>query len=210
MAWSEAPSDALDIHRVVLGIDAPLGFPIAFARLLCGGEAPGFRPDAPEIENPLAYRDCDRHIHYTLGKKPLSASFDKLGNNATVAMHHARRLARLHGDHIVPFDSPDDGSHIFIEVYPALCKQPNEQGCYAPIGHLLPGDAIPGSNSCDACICALTALAFIDGAGPTQLPRLNAPLPHLMESAKVEGWMYHFAPESLNVATRHHGVIALA
>jgi hypothetical protein len=70
-----------------------LGFPVAFSELLAQRSTPSFDPSGPEIENPLAYRETDRQIYRTFRKKPLSGSFDKLGNNATVAMVHTRRLS---------------------------------------------------------------------------------------------------------------------
>ena len=94
-AWPEAPSEILDGRELVMAIDAPLGFPVAFSELLAQRSTPSFDPSGPEIENPLAYRETDRHIYRTFRKKPLSGSFDKLGNNATVAMVHTRRLSRI-------------------------------------------------------------------------------------------------------------------
>jgi hypothetical protein len=84
-AWPDAPSEILQSHELVMAIDAPLGFPVAFSELLAGRSTPSVDPTSAEIDNPLAYRETDRHIYRTFGKKPLSASFDKLGNNATVA-----------------------------------------------------------------------------------------------------------------------------
>jgi hypothetical protein len=63
----------------------------------------------------------------------LSASFDKLGNNATVAMHHARRLAQQHRAHVLPFDEPDGAAVSIIEVYPALAKVPKDACCHPPL-----------------------------------------------------------------------------
>jgi len=200
MAWPEAPEDALENHRVVLAIDAPLGFPRAFKKLLETGEAPPFPPDAPEIQNPLAYRDCDRHIWQTFSKKPLSASFDKLGNNATLAMHHARRLARLHDARVLPFDPPDEAHHTILEVYPALSKVPKDTCCYPPIQRFLPADSVAATDECDACICALMALAFAMNGTRAELPPLVGP----GGSCNVvdEGWIYHAAREWL---TADHG-----
>jgi predicted nuclease with RNAse H fold len=202
VAWSGAPNELLGQHRMVLAIDAPLGFPRAFARLLAGGEAPAFNPDGNEIDNPLAYRVCDRHVFDVLGKKPLSASFDKLGNNATVAMHHARRLARLHSARVLPFDAPDDAAVSIIEVYPALAKVPKDTCCHPPLQRLLPGDVVASTDECDACICALLALAFgANGTEPT-LPRLVGPAPDALAAAREEGWIYYAAPEWLRGASR--------
>ena len=71
-------------ERVSLAIDAPLAFPRAFHGLLQGKLATEQVPE-DEMTNPYAYRDCERWLHEQYGKKPMSASFDKLGNNATLA-----------------------------------------------------------------------------------------------------------------------------
>ena len=59
-AWPTAPSEVLQTHRVILAIDAPLGFPIAFTKLLNGDPCPEFSAGGREIDNPLAYRATDR------------------------------------------------------------------------------------------------------------------------------------------------------
>ena len=71
--------------RLALGIDAPLAFPRALADLLAGWGS-GFPVPQREIDNPYAYRDCERWLYQHYGKKPLSATFDRLGNNATLAL----------------------------------------------------------------------------------------------------------------------------
>ncbi|MEO1203459.1 MAG: DUF429 domain-containing protein, partial [Pseudomonadota bacterium] len=63
--------------RAVVAIDSPLAFPRALRRLMDGEGNP--LPTASEIENTLAYRDCDRRVAQDYGKKPLSAAFDRLG-----------------------------------------------------------------------------------------------------------------------------------
>jgi hypothetical protein len=57
--WSDAPKDVLARHRIVLAIDAPLGFPTAFADLLAGRATPA----SPRTAwRPLAYRDRPPHL----------------------------------------------------------------------------------------------------------------------------------------------------
>ena len=84
----------------MIGIDAPLGWPAEFVRLV--GRAPNHaRPYLPpaggEFESRLAYRYTDRAVHRRCGKKPLSAAFDKLGNNATKAIAVCQLLCRHSG-----------------------------------------------------------------------------------------------------------------
>jgi hypothetical protein len=115
-AWPEASAEVLATHRIVVGVDAPLGYPLAFTRLLVGDANIDVQTSAPEIDNPLAYRATDRWVYRTFGKKPLQATFDKLGNNATVA----RRWFRMHDIAVLPFEAASAEESAIIEVYPAL------------------------------------------------------------------------------------------
>ena len=176
---------------MVLAIDAPLAFPRAFRDLLNGADVPPFAPDSPEINNPLAYRQSDRRIFEVFGKKPLSASFDKLGNNATVAMVLARRLARRHGAKVVPFDEVEERAHSIIEVYPALAKVPKDTCCFPPMQRLLPPGVIAGTDESDAAICAVLALAFAARGTYAELPSLGGPDDASLVAAREEGWIYY-------------------
>jgi hypothetical protein len=197
LGWQKAPVELLDQYRIVLAIDAPLGFPVAFQQLIF--RHPSRQPRhtielGPEISNPFAYRETDRWVHQSFGKKPLSASFDKLGNVATVAMYHAERWANTAGIPIVPFQ-PDDGCHAIIEVYPALVKNPADGVCASRFARHLPDDLPPQSDRLDAAICALHALAYALHGQDSELPRLVGP-PDILDQSAVssEGWIYHFPP----------------
>lgn len=196
-AWKDGPEDALRHYQVVLAIDAPLGFPTEFSDLLAGRTPGPFAPDGREINNRLAYRETDRHVFTTFNKKPLSASFDKLGNNATVAMVHTRRLRQQNELRVPPFDEPDDSIATGIEVYPALVKQKRKRGdteplpCNASVNELLPPGSQPGSDECDACICALMALAYGHAGRIPGLPRIEPVPPPLTETIRREGWIYY-------------------
>ncbi len=187
-AWPEAPADALDRGDVVLAIDAPLSFPAAFVRLL--ERAPTSPPSSDrEIDNELAYRACDRFIHAEHErKKPLSASFDKLGNNATVAMVLTRRWRESEGFRVLPWDAPRDPRREIIEAYPALMKSKGEvvDRVRALLDVRLPdaGRGL-GEDELDAAICALVALAHLGIVDP-QLPRLVGPA----AGQGLDGWIY--------------------
>lgn len=127
------------------------------------------------------------------------ASCGIFGVTPRVAMHHARRLARMHGARVQPFDDADAEAHAIIEVYPALAKKPKEGCCYAPFQSLLPANAVAGTDECDACICALLALAFGQAHSATTLPILVGPEEHEIASARVEGWIYYAAREAMSV-----------
>jgi hypothetical protein len=177
--------------RIVIGIDASLAFPRGFIELL-NNPSSEFVPSASEIENPLAYRDCERWIYQTHGKKPLSAAFDKLGNGATLAMALCNGL-RKEGFSVIPQDA-DRSKRAVIEVYPALVKrEPRRVSAAIDVIHqLIPHDIEAGTDQYDAAICALLA-ADHAGAGPKLgLPELTGFDNNLDRS---EGWVYAFAPE---------------
>jgi len=199
-AWPDAPSEILETREVVMAIDAPLGFPIAFSELLAGRSTPSFDPSGPEIENPLAYRETDRHIHKTFGKKPLSGSFDKLGNNATVAMVHTRRLSTAGRLRVAPFDEPQIGIPTAIEVYPALLKRKKRidggsaAECLPSVRSLLPSSVSDGTDECDACLCALLALAYGYDGQIEGLPKMQGPTGAIVDIG-YEGWIFYSASD---------------
>ncbi len=180
------PSASVDLfgYRVVLAIDAPLGFPIEFAQLLGGGAVDAPQARGREIENRLAYRDTDREVYRVFKKKPLSASFDKLGNNATVAMVHCRRLAVTKQLCVVPSDQEDGTIPTAIEVYPALIKNARYVSRF---GALIPKHTTD-PDALDAALCALLGLAYV---GDARLPHLHRPAERQMDAARREGWIYY-------------------
>ena len=86
-------TSVMDCTEIVVAIDAPLAFSSGFCALL-NGEAHQNSPPGTEIDNPLAYRACERWVRDQFNKKPLSASFDKLGNNASLAISLAISLKK--------------------------------------------------------------------------------------------------------------------
>jgi predicted nuclease with RNAse H fold len=150
--------------RVVIGIDAPLGWPAEFVRLV--GSAPQLTsPYLPgpggEIENRLAYRYTDRVVRRRWGKKPLSAAFDKLGNNATKAITLCQLLHGNCGAVVVPQEEQDGQGVVICEAYPALWKQDARRDgpLLAPAAEALASLPMPsfGTHEADAVLCALTA-----------------------------------------------------
>ncbi|PYZ98247.1 DUF429 domain-containing protein [Alteribacter lacisalsi] len=179
---AEFPEDS----TVVVGIDAPLSFPEAFTRFLAGDTVPAGKPGR-EIDNPLAYRETDRYIHKKYRKKPLSASFDRIGNNATVAMSHVKKWETDYGFHTRPFSCVKSSREI-IEVYPALVKQTSKSPAAPFLHKWIPETAAPGTDAYDACICALYAAAF--ALNGSLLPALEGP--PVEGPWQKEGWIYHF------------------
>ena len=174
--------------RCVIGIDAPLGYPRAFRRLVYG-EAVLPEYPAREIDNAFAYRETERHVHKVRHKKPLSAPFDKLGNNASVALSHARRWSRESGIKIVPFEEVAPGENVIIEVYPALEKT-REGDLRGALRELMPDEVEPKTDAYDAAICSLIALAYAAEGRIDGLPKVCGPEVR-SEVIQEEGWIYY-------------------
>ncbi len=176
-----------ETHRVVIAVDAPFGFPRGLARLVSGKMAE-CSAGIPEVLNPYAYRDTDRLIEKRF-KKPLSATFDKLGNNATVAMHHLA-LWKRQGLRVLPFDVDDGVSPIAMEVYPAIIRRsktgPRPLWLQAVLRLHHPRTK-PGSDEQDALVCAALALAY-GAKGAAGMPVLQGPTEPI---ASTEGWIYY-------------------
>lgn len=140
-----------------------------------------------EIDNPYAYRDCERWLHQQYGKKPLSATFDRLGNNATLALS---MLPRLGGLQLVPRLQPR-AERAVLEVYPALAKVAGKASpAREEIVASLPADVVAGTDCYDAALCALMALQYAAGGAVASLPDLVSAPP---DFPLDEGWVYHFA-----------------
>ncbi|AXF54978.1 DUF429 domain-containing protein [Salicibibacter kimchii] len=182
--------DASDHNQHIIGVDAPLGYPKTFIQFI-NGEINHVDKPEKEIHNPLAYRYTDRVIYKTQAKKPLSAVFDRIGNNTTVAMSHAKMWEKRNGFKIYPMAKQEKADKkIIIEVYPALIKASKTSEAHANLKPYLPTDVKPGTDAYDACICALYAVAF--GANDAPLPNLAHPPVHAKEAVKEEGWIYYF------------------
>ena len=146
--------------------------PLAFTELLARRSTPLIQMGA-ELDNPLAYRETDRHIYRTFLKRPLSGSFDELGNNATVAW--CPLLASTAGQlRVAPFDESQIGIPTAIEVYPALLKQKKRIG----------------DRSAAACLPPVRALLPIGVGLPTMQPPTGA-----IADIKREGWIFYSASD---------------
>ena len=184
------PQSLLDRGQVVISIDSPLAFPKALADLMAGRGHPV--PTATEIENPLAYRDCDRRVAEAYGKKPLSAAFDRLGNTASLAMTLCQSL-RSDGFERVPQDTENTEKAV-IEVYPAVHKRGPRRGdpAIAPIHRLIPAQLSPDSDIYDAAICAILGLVFAGAGNELGLPDLAT---RDASCRTDEGWIFGLPPE---------------
>ncbi len=175
-----------EYDKVVIGIDAPLGFPRMYKEMVNGNISALSKPEK-EILSPFAYRDTERFIHHTFRKKPLSAPFDKIGNNLTLALYHAHFWNEKYGFHIHPQEAGEDDQRIMIEVYPALVKLDT---MYRHVWQFL--DAYKSKfndDEYDASICSF--IATIHASGPHFLQGLHTPAPPNDPVYREEGWIYY-------------------
>ena len=175
-----------DADKIIIGIDAPLAFSNEFIRLL-NDDASEFIPTESQITNPLAFRRCEHWVKETYGKMPLSASFDKLGNGATLAISMAHSLKK-EGFQLLPQDTLNSDRAI-IEVYPGIHKvEPNRASmAIHPIHQHIPLDCLPGTDQYDAAICAITAAIHAGVGAQLDLPALAV---YQSSFDPAEGWVY--------------------
>ncbi|MEW6669397.1 MAG: DUF429 domain-containing protein [Thermodesulfobacteriota bacterium] len=180
-------------QNMAIAIDAPLAFPKDFSDLVSGKEARHPVP-AKELENRLAYRDCERWVAGEFGRKPLSAPFDKLGNNASLAMSVVHELAR-EGFVVVP-QRKSHADRAVIEVYPGIVKRGARRSDPAVPGlaRHLPEGLEPGTDRYDAAICAVLGLVYLGGGPKLDLPNLVA-FPAGADPS--EGWIFTLPAEFL-------------
>lgn len=175
-----------DYDKIVIGIDAPLGLPRGFKDLIQGKIKDTGKPEK-EIYSPYAYRETERHLYGKFKKKALSAAFDKIGNNLTLALHQAHFWNKEYGFNIHPQQAQEDDSRIMIEVYPALAKMEGIYNKISPyIHHLKP---TCNDDEWDACICSF--IATVHGSGTRFLDNFQTQLPPQDEVTKEEGWVYY-------------------
>jgi predicted nuclease with RNAse H fold len=185
------------------GIDAPFGWPDAFAAFLAAHQA-GDVPVPGDLtgqqwRRQLAWRHTDEAVRKVTGIIPLSVAADRIGH---AAMRCAGLLAKL-GNSGRPVGR--DGSGTVTEVYPAASlkqwglpwrgyKQPRNTSALAELATALqaaapwldtgPHDLLcrTSNDALDAVIAALTARAAAVGL-------TLRPDPELQPAASREGWI---------------------
>lgn len=163
--------------HATIAIDAPLGFPAAFARLVTGG--PPLDQIGQSAANSYLYRATERRL-VAEGVTPLSAVKDMIGSQSTKAMHAVARYTRP----IAPGVWSDGGRLTLIETYPALCRS-RARGVF---NDLATATTARESDILDAEVCALIAQAFVQ-----QPAWLEPPPPDL---PALEGWIWAPLPQT--------------
>jgi predicted nuclease with RNAse H fold len=193
-ASSEAPAASIvanwvkESKRVLLALDAPLGWPAELARALA-------RHQAGESLAPTAHamfrRMTDDVIYDRLGKRPLEVAADRIARAAHAALRFLEDLRQILGRRIDLVWSPKELHQIgVIEVYPAATRLtlgvPRGPGSLAGLESRLTfneGAPPTSEHARDAAICALAAVEFLTG-------RAIAPIDGQKAQAKQEGWIW--------------------
>lgn len=184
--------------QVILGIDAPLGWPGPLGRSLVAHRAGDEITVAP---NEFFRRATDRFIQHRIGKTPLDVGADRIARTAHAALRILGELRRLLGQPIPLAWSSDLSEKVSaIEVYPAATlvsrgvrskgyKKPGNFQERKEIIHSLaheldfvaPSSLEQSADALDAAICMLAAADFLKG---------HAMPPEDLETARSEGWIW--------------------
>jgi hypothetical protein len=163
--------------RATIAIDAPLGFPAAFAQLITGGAA--LTQIGQSAANPYLYRATERRL-VAEGVTPLSAVKDMIGSQSTKAMHAVARYTKPLAPGVW-----SDGAHLtLIETYPALCRS-RAQGTFNDLATATTAREI---DILDAEVCAQIAQAFMQRPDWLEPPPPDLPA--------LEGWIWAPLPQT--------------
>jgi hypothetical protein len=165
--------------RATIAIDAPLGFPAAFAQLIAGGAAQS--QIGQSATNPYLFRLTERRLADE-GITSLSAVKDMIGSQSTKAMHTVARFAKM----VAPGVWSDGGHLTLIETYPALCRIRQK----AAFNDLSMATNARETDIMDAEVCAHIARAFVLRRDWLEAPPSDAPL--------SEGWIWAPKPNSFS------------
>lgn len=186
-------------EKVLLAIDAPLGWPVNLGQALYNHNA----GQVIDIDsNDLFRRETDRFIKRNLGKQPLDVGADRIARTAHSALRIINELGNLVAKSIeLSWDNLFAKSISVIEVYPAATlgcygiksisyKEKNQQPIRRDIisglrAHMIiPNDVSmleQNADALDSAVCLLSAKDFIEG---------NVYYPDNISLAKKEGWIW--------------------
>lgn len=202
--------------QIVIAIDAPLGFPAKFKELVNGSledhviYREGENNKKKMINNLFAFRKTEQYLFEKFKKQSLSATFDKLGNNSTVAIAHRIKWAKSDNFIFYPFcgtDFPFNCARLGFEVYPGVITKDalgdvefskiSELITLARNGNLIEDftyyiDQKSGksgnSDLMDSAICAILGMARV--ISHAKLPAMETEIPN-EDIILNEGWIIH-------------------
>lgn len=200
-------------RRVLLALDAPLGWPLGLGDTLARHSAGEVVTTEP---NRLFRRLTDRVVFAEIGKLPLDVGADRIARTAVAALDLLERLRALTGRAIPLAWGPGICDAEAIEVYPAgtlAALGVRSTGYKAPdqlerrreiLGVLerrieLVGDGhalLENADILDAGLCVLAALDFLDG---------EVIEPENPEVARREGWIWVRPPSIARPSRRGSG-----
>lgn len=180
----------LESHqRVLIALDAPLGWPASLGRSLVKHRA----GDAIALcSDQLFRRRTDDEIKKRLGKRPLEVGADRIARTARAALKLLDELRQELGLEIPLAWNPEEpGQVAAIEVYPAatlLARDSSDPGhawevIQQELGLADAQPRNPSPHKRDAVLCALAGTDFLRGLSV-------APTPDDLETAKKEGWIW--------------------
>lgn len=186
----------------VIGVDAPLGWPVNFVAAISAHER--LEPWLGKVDrSELCFRRTDEHVRERTGRWPLSVSTDKLG---IVAMRCALLQERFATEAWGGQRQARDGSGRLVETYPAGALRVwglprdrykgNEERHraartvivaglqrFADLGDLVEA-SIASDDTLDAVVSAL--VAWLAASGRTATPDSQ----EVERLAAVEGWIH--------------------
>jgi hypothetical protein len=175
-------------ERVLLALDAPLGWPVALGAALATHQA-GW--SLPATANEMFRRLTDDHIYKRLRRRPLEVPADRIARAAHSALRFLQELRVEVGARIELVWSPNWHERFgVIEVYPAATRVAlglaKGRGSLAGLEDRLEFDAgaAPASeHERDAAICLIAGAEFL--MGRAEAPRLED-----MPRVRQEGWIW--------------------
>ena len=189
-----------DAERVLLALDAPLGWPAALGEALAIHQA-GW--PLPRTANQLFRRETDDRIYERLGRRPLEVAADRIARATHAALCFLEDLRGAVGAPVELVWSRDwPGRFGVIEVYPAATRLAlgvaKGGGSLAGLeGRLrFSSSAMPSSeHERDAVVCLIAAEEFLAGRG-------EAPPLELMSRVRREGWIWA-GPAATSASSGH-------
>jgi hypothetical protein len=196
-----------------IGIDAPLGWPLAFVRAVADLDAWPLLEEVAPVD--LVRRATDRWIHEQTGKTPLSVSTDRIAYPAMRAVRLLRRyraamglaidrtgqtgpVAEVYPDTAVTrFGLRPDASPRLsykgpggAEVRAVMLDRLSELAPWLALSTSQLRDCVTSDDHFDALIAALLTRSV-------QLELTSAPPAELADAAAVEGWIHLPEPGGL-------------